>query len=245
MRGLDVTYETELATAFVDLAEAMVSGRDLVDFLHLLSCRTIELLDVGAAGVMLADENGRLRAIAASSEDAHLMEVFALQYEEGVCLDVYRDGRAEQASTAGTVDRWPNFSTLAIAHGYGWVCGVPLRHGTETIGALNLFREKDEPLGEHDLRLGQALADAATVALLQRRETNQARRQATQLQAALDSRVMIEQAKGMLAERLGVTPDEAFHLLRGHARGHNRKLLDVAQEIVRGDVSLVSGSPNA
>jgi GAF domain-containing protein len=245
MRGLDVTHETELAAAFVELAEAMVTGRDLVDFLHLLSCRTIELLDVGAAGVMLADENGRLRAVAASSEDTHLIEVFALQYQEGVCLDVYRHGRPEQVSTAGTVGRWPNFSKLAIAHGYGWVCGIPLRHGTENIGALNLFREKDEPLDEHDLRLGQALADAATVALLQRRETNQARRQATQLQVALDSRVLIEQAKGMLAERLGVAPDEAFGLLRGHARNHNRKLLDVAQEIVHGNVDLVSGTPNA
>jgi transcriptional regulator with GAF, ATPase, and Fis domain len=240
VEGLDVTHETKLATAFVELAEAMVTGRDLVDFLHLLSCRTIELLDVDAAGVMLADENDRLRAIAASSEDTHLIEVFALQHQEGVCLDVYRDGRPEQVSTAGTVDRWPNFSKRAIAHGYGWVCGIPLRHGTETIGALNLFRAKDEALGEHDVRLGQALADAATVALLLRRETNQARRQAGQLQAALDSRVLIEQAKGMLAERLGVTPDEAFGLLRGHARNHNRKLADLAHEIVEGDDEMLA-----
>lgn len=200
----------------------------------MLSCRTIELLDVDTAGVMLADENDRLHAIAASSEATHLMEVFALQHQEGICLDVYRHGKSEQASTTGTVDRWPNFSKLAVAHGFGWVCGIPLRHGTETIGALNLFRIAAEPLDEHDVRLGQALADVATVALLQRRETTGARREATQLQAALDSRVLIEQAKGMLAERLGVSPEHGFTLMRAHARNNNQKLLDVGREIVEG-----------
>src|SRR4051794_31952642 len=129
---------------------------------------------------MLAEEKDRLRSVAASSEDTHLLEVFALRHQEGVCLDVYRTGEAEKTSTAGTVDRWPNFSRLAVSHGYGWVCGVPLRHGDEIMGALNLFREKDEPLDDHDVRLGQALTDMAAVALLQRREATQARRQATQ-----------------------------------------------------------------
>ena len=235
-----MTHETELASAFVEMAEALVSGQSLGEFLHLLSCRSIELLDVDAAGVMLADEHDRLRAIAASSEDTHMLEVFALQHQEGVCLDVYRTGKPEQTSTAGTAERWPNFSKLALAHGYGWVCGLPLRHGDEIIGALNLFRRKDEPLGDHDVRLGQALADVATVALMQRRETTQARRQATQLQAALDSRVLIEQAKGVLAERLDVTPDEAFVALRRQARDANRKLVDLAHEIVMGKTDSAS-----
>jgi transcriptional regulator with GAF, ATPase, and Fis domain len=238
-RNVDVTHESALAAAFVELAEAMVSGRSLDDFLHLLSCRTIELLDADAAGVMLADENDRLRAIAASNEDTHLLEVFALQHEEGVCLDVYRTGKPEQVSTAGTTDRWPHFSQRMLQNGYGWVCGIPLRHGDEIIGALNLFREKDEPLGEPDVRLGQALADVATVALLQQRETMKARRQATQLQAALDSRVVIEQAKGVLSERLDVTLDEAFQVLRKHARDNNRKLSDLANEIAHGDADVV------
>src|SRR3954469_3929194 len=220
----------------------MVIGRDLVDFLHLLSCRTIELLAVDAAGVMLADDNDRLRAIAASNEDTHLLEVFALQHQAGVCLDAYRTGRSEQTSTTETVDRWPNFSRLAISHGYGWVCGIPLRHGQEIIGALNMFRETDEPLGDHDLQLGQALADVATIALLQRRETTQARRQATQLQAALDSRVLLEQAKGILAERLGVSPDEAFQTLRRQARNNNQKLRDLAGEIVHVHPDLIRRS---
>jgi GAF domain-containing protein len=232
-----VTRESDVVAVFVELTETMVSGSDLEEFLHLLSRRVVTLLDVDAAGVMLADENDRLRAIAASNEDTHLLEMFSLQNQEGVCIDVYRHGEVEQTSTAGTTDRWPNFSRLAISHGYGWLCGVPLRHGEEVIGALNLFRKVDAPLGESDVLLAQALADVATVALLQRRETAQARQRATQLQQALDSRVLIEQAKGMLAARLGVAPDEAFGILRGHARSNNRKLHDVAHEVVHGDLS--------
>jgi GAF domain-containing protein len=229
-----VTRETDLASAFVEIAESMVTGRDLVDFLHLLCCRAVELLGVDAAGVMLADEDGVLRAVAASSEQTHTLELFALQHEEGVCLDVFRSGRSDQTSTAGTIDRWPHFSKDAVSRGYGWVCGLPLRHGAETLGAMNLFRERDQPLGEEDLRLGQALTDVVTVALLQRRETTQARKHARQMQAALDSRVLVEQAKGMLAERLNVSPDEAFQLLRRHARNTNQKLHAVCSEIVNG-----------
>jgi GAF domain-containing protein len=185
--------------------------------------------------VMLADENDRLRAIAASNEDTHDLEVFALQHEEGVCLDVYLAGRPLQTSTAGTTDRWPHFSKLTLEHGYAWVCGIPLRHGDEIIGALNLFRAAEKPLDDDGVRLAQALADVATVALLQRRETTQARRQATQLQTALDSRVVIEQAKGVLAERLGLSPDEAFQKLRQKARSTNRKLHDLARDVIEGD----------
>jgi transcriptional regulator with GAF, ATPase, and Fis domain len=229
-----MTRETVLASAFVGLAEALVDGQELGDFLHLLSCRAIELLEVDAAGVMLADENDRLWAIAASDENTHLLEMFALQHQEGVCLDAYRSGKLQQTSTAGTSDRWPHFSRLTLGHGYGWVCGVPLRHGEEIVGALNLFRQPNAPLGDHDVGLAQALADVATVALLQRRETTHARQQATQLQIALDSRVLIEQAKGVLAERLGVSPDEAFQTLRREARSSNRKLHDLAHDLVHG-----------
>src|SRR4051794_4883032 len=112
-----MTRERRLASAFVELAEALVLGEELGDFLHLLSCRAVELLEVDAAGVMLADENDRLRAIAASSEDTHNLEVFALQHQEGICLDVYHSGTAQQTSTARTTDRWPRFSQLTLEHG--------------------------------------------------------------------------------------------------------------------------------
>jgi transcriptional regulator with GAF, ATPase, and Fis domain len=237
-----MSREPAVTSAFVELAEAMVTSQDLVGFLHLLSRRTVELLDVDAVGVMLADENDRLRAIAASNEDTHLLEMFSLQHQEGVCIDVYRSGKADQTSTSGTVERWPHFSKLAVAHGYGWLCGLPLRHGGEVIGAMNLFRRKDAPLADDDVRLGQGLADVATLALLQRRETTAARRQAAQLQDALDSRVLIEQAKGVLAERLGVDLDEAFRRLRKQARNTNRKLHELAADVVGGEDDLVGFS---
>jgi transcriptional regulator with GAF, ATPase, and Fis domain len=233
-----MTHETDLAAAFVELSDAMVTGLDLVDFLHLLSRRTVALLDVDAAGVMLADEDDKLRAVAASDENTHLLEMFSLQHQEGVCIDVYRKGAVEQTSTAATVDRWPNFSRLAVSHGYAWLCGIPLRHGKEIIGSMNLFRKDDEPLGDEEVRLAQALTDVATIALLARRETIHARRQATQLQAALDSRVLIEQAKGVLVERLDISLDEAFQVLRQHARDNNRKLRDMAHDIVFGNLEL-------
>src|SRR3954467_278033 len=154
-----MTREADIAAAFVELAEAMVIGNALFEFLHLLSKRAVGLLDVSAAGVMLADEDDRLRAIASSNEDTHLLEMFSLQNQEGVCIDVYRSGTAEQTSMAGTVDRWPNFSRLAIEHGFGWLCGVPLRHGDDILGAMNLFRVTDRPLGDPDVRIAQALAD--------------------------------------------------------------------------------------
>src|SRR3954451_13678676 len=139
-----MTRESDVAAAFVELAELMVTGSDLEEFLHVLCKWAVSLLAVDAAGVMLADENDRLRAIAASNEDTHLLEMFSLQQQEGVCIDVYRTGEAEQTSTASTRARWPAFSQLAEAHGYGWLCGLPLRHGDEVLGAMNLFREQDE-----------------------------------------------------------------------------------------------------
>jgi transcriptional regulator with GAF, ATPase, and Fis domain len=235
-----VTRQHDLAAAFVDLADSMVSGTEVFTFLHRLCCHAVDLLAVDAAGVMLADENDVLRAVAASNEDTHLLEIIALQHHEGVCLDVFRAGEVGQASTVDTLEQWPNFSKLAVDRGYGWCCGIPLRHAGEIIGAMNLFREKDARLDDDDVRLAQALADVATVGLLQRRETTHARKQAKQLQEALDSRVLIEQAKGVLAGRLNITPDEAFQVIRREARNNNRKLHDLAREIVHGDKDTVT-----
>ena len=229
-----MTRETQLAHAFVELVEAMVSSRDVIDFLHQLCCHAIELLDVAAAGVMLADENSRLVAVAASDERTHALEVFALQHEQGPCPEAYRTGRQLQVAVEDVRDRWPNFAAVVREQGYGWVCGMPLRHGEEILGALNLFRTEAAPLPDSELRVAQALADVATVSLLQRRETAEARRLVAHLQVALNSRVYIEQATGVLAERHALLPDEAFALLRRQARDSNRKLHDIAHEIVHG-----------
>lgn len=230
-----MTRETQLSDAFVELVEAMVSGGDVLEFLHLLCCHATRLLDVTAAGVMLADENNRLVAVAASDERTHSLELLSMQHAEGPCPEAYRTGKRLQTATDDVLDRWPSFARSVREQGHDWICGVPLRHGNETLGALNLFRAGADPLPETQLRVAQALADVVTVSLLQRRETAQARRLVASLKVALSSRVLIEQAKGILAERHGLPPDQAFELLRRQARDRNLKLHDVAREVVYPD----------
>ena len=215
--------EERLSRVFVELADTLVSGFDVVEFLHMLTERCVELLDVGAAGVVLADER------------AHILEVFEVQNDEGPCLDCYRSGDAViNVSLHGEGSRWPSFSAEARAAGFRFAHALPLRLRAQTLGALNLFSDEESQLGETELVVGQALADVATTGLLQARAMEQSRVLTEQLQRALNSRVVIEQAKGMLAERGAVDLDAAFRRLRAYARQHHAYLSDVAREVVEG-----------
>jgi GAF domain-containing protein len=199
----------------------------------MLADRSARLLNVSAVGVLLADPRGQLRVAAASSEAAGLVELFQIQNDQGPCLDCFRTGRAVTA--AGLVEqdhRWPRFATAATQAGFGAVHALPMRLRDQVIGALNLFSTETGALSQADLRIGQALADVATIGLLQERNVRRAETLAEQLQGALNSRVVIEQAKGRLAERLGLGMDEAFALLREHARNTNQRLTDVARQVI-------------
>ena len=227
--------EERLSRVFVELADTLVSGFDVVEFLHMLTERCVELLDVGAAGVVLADERENLRVMASSDERAHILEVFEVQNQEGPCLDCYRSGAAVvNVPLDADTNRWPSFSAEARAVGFRFAHALPLRLHDQTLGALNLFSDEESHLGETELVIGQALADVATTGLLQARAMEQSRVLTEQLQRALTSRVVIEQAKGMLAERAAVDLHVAFRLLRGYARQHNVYLSDVAREVVEG-----------
>jgi ANTAR domain/GAF domain len=222
-----------LSDTFVGLADTMVADFDVVDFLHLLADRSVALLAASAAGVVLADPRGELRVAAASSEAAGLMELFQIQNDEGPCLDCFRTGQpVTAADLAGPSQPWPRFAAAAAAAGFGAVEALPMRLRDEVIGALNLFRAGPGPLDPADLRVGQALADIATIGLLQERNVRRGEVLAEQLQGALNSRVIIEQAKGRLAERLGTDMDHAFGLLRDYARNSNQRLTDVARNFV-------------
>jgi len=224
-----------LSDTFVDLADTMVADFDVIDFLHMLTDRSVRLLSVSAAGVMLADPRGELRVAAASSEAAGLVELFQLQNDQGPCLDCYRTGHPITApDLAGASQRWPRFAAAAIQAGFGTVHALPMRLRDQVIGALNLFGTGTVLLEPADLRIGQALADVATIGLLQERNVRRVATLAEQLQAALNSRVAIEQAKGKLAERLNVDMDQAFTLLRDYARSSNQRLTDVARQFVAG-----------
>jgi transcriptional regulator with GAF, ATPase, and Fis domain len=222
-----------LSDTFVDLADTMVADFDVIDFLHLLTDRSVALLAASAAGVMLADPRGQLRVAAASSEAAGLLELFQIQNDQGPCLDCFRTGRpVTAADLAGRGQRWPRFAAAATKAGFRTVEALPMRLRDQVIGALNLFRAEPGPLDPADVRLGQALADVATIGLLQERNVRRTETVAEQLQAALNSRVIIEQAKGKLAERLSMDMDQAFTLLRDYARNSNQRLTDVARHFI-------------
>jgi len=222
-----------LSDTFVDLADTMVADFDVIDFLHMLTDRSVRLLPASAAGVLLADPRGELRVAAASSEAAGLVELFQIQNDQGPCLDCFRTGQpVTAADLPGPGQRWPRFAAAATRAGFGAVDALPMRLRDQVIGALNLFSARAGPLGPAELRIGQGLADVATIGLLQERNVRRAETLAEQLQAALNSRVVIEQAKGRLAERTALDMNQAFTLLRQHARNTNQRLTDVARHVI-------------
>lgn len=221
-----------IGQTFVELADTLVEGYELIDFLHLLTERSVALLDVTEAGVVLADRTGSLRALASSSERMRVLELIELQHEEGPCFDCYRDGGAVRVDDLRDVgERWPRFGPAALDAGFASVYAVPLRLRRERIGALNLFSNTIGGLGVDDEAIGQAMADIATIGILHERTARRSANLAEQLQTALDTRVSLEQAKGMICEQAGIEADAAFELLRNFARHHNRKLSEIVASV--------------
>lgn len=231
--------ETMLAKALVELADTLVADFDVAELLHVLTDRCVDVLDVGAAGIMLASPAGDLRVMASSSEAMRLLELFELQAQEGPCLDCYRTGQAVvNVDLGGDEHRWPQFEAQATASGFRSAYALPLRLRGAVIGALNVLNLDPGPMSPGDLAAAQALADIATIAILQHRAAREAQVLNEQLSEALNTRVIIEQAKGMVAERKGVDMEAAFVLLRRHARDHNLRLADVARTVVDGNPRL-------
>jgi transcriptional regulator with GAF, ATPase, and Fis domain len=226
--------EIQLADVFVEMADTLVDEFDVIDFLHVLTERCVQLLGVSAAGLLLTDGQDTLQVVAASSERTRLLELFQLQTDQGPCVDCFRTGQPVSVADLPGAGRWPRFTAAATDVGFAAVHALPMRLRTEVIGALNLFDTNPGALDEGKLRIGQALADVATIGLLQQRAVRRRDVLTEQLQTALSSRVLIEQAKGVLAERLHLDVDQAFTLLRTRARGHNRRLSELAQAIVDG-----------
>jgi hypothetical protein len=225
-----------LSDTFVELADTLVAGFDIIDFLQMLTERSVLLLEVTAAGVLLADPRGVLRVAAASSEEVRLLELFQLQSDEGPCLDCYHSAQPTGAADlAAAHQKWPRFAAAGLEAGFRSVQAVPMRLRNEAVGALNLFSVGSGEMSQQSLRMGQALADVATIGLLHERSIRRGDTLNEQLQAALNSRVIIEQAKGRLAERLGLTMDAAFAALRAQARNNNQRITEVARHVINGD----------
>ena len=226
--------ETSLSDVFVELADTLVDDFDVMDFMHVLTERCVQILGVSAAGLLLADDDGVLQVMAASSEPCRRLEAFQVQTDEGPCVDCFASGQPVAVPDLSSSDRWPRFAAAALEAGYRSVHAVPMRLRIQTIGALSFFTVERGELHESRQRLGRALADVATIGLLQQRAIHHRDLLTGQLQAALGSRIVIEQAKGILAERLRIDVDQAFVLLRRGARSHNRRLADLAYAIVAG-----------
>lgn len=232
------TRQTLTATTFVEIVETLVGDFDVIEILTLLTSRCVELLDAAAAGILLADGEGRLRVIGASTEQIQLLELFQVQNDEGPCLDCFRTGEVVLHSDLDSNSPWPRFSAECTEAGFASVCAVPLRLNAHTLGALNMFMSASGGLTTTDVALSQALADVASIAIMQDQATRDAAIREGHLQHALNSRILIEQAKGMIAEYSKVDMDEAFKRLRAYARNNNRGLTEVAEALVSGTATL-------
>ena len=226
--------EQALAATFVSLADTLVEDYDVVDLLDQLVRASVDLLGATAAGLLLDDQKGNLAVVATSSEETRLLEVFQLQNNEGPCLDCVRTkDPVSSDDLERDIERWTKFVPMALSAGFHSVAAVPLRLRAQTIGGLNLFQRPGRQFTESERRLAQALADVATIGILQHRSAHRSSMLAEQLQHALNSRVVIEQAKGVLAERHNISMAQAFDALRRYSRDHNIKLTEYAMSVVR------------
>lgn len=228
-----------LAEVFVEVADTLVDDFDLIDFLQGLTTHASQLIDARAAGLMLADSNGRLQLMAASDERTEMLELFQAQVREGPCQDCFRQGRpVVNADLEGAGGRWPRFAPLAVRAGFKSVHAFPMRCRGEVIGALNMFGTTADEMSAQDVAIVQALADVATLGILQERLIRRSGELAAQLQGALNTRIAVEQAKGMLAHIHSESPAQAFERLRRYCRSRSLRLTEVAAALTLDSDSL-------
>ena len=238
------TREHRLNKAFVALADTLVDDFDVVDLLHTLVTECAGILDTSAGGIMLVDAKGQLHLVASTNEQSTLVEIMQLNAGAGPCVDCFTSGAPV---TVGDIDvdgaKWPDFRAEALKLGFRSVHATPMRLRGEILGAMNLFSTKLGELNPEDIAVAKALTDVATIGLLQARGVKESRAIAGQLQHALDSRIIIEQAKGVVSEQFGLSMSDSFAALRQSARSNNRTLTDVARNVV--DRKITVGAPTS
>jgi len=235
----ETSREAALVDAFTTLADSLVAGFDVIELLQSLVETCHDLLDVAEGGILLADEQGVLDVVASTSEATSLVETMQLDAEQGPCWECFRTGRVSTVASLEADDpRWPEFARVARQQGFRSVHAIPLRLRDQVIGTLNLLRHEPGELNDRDVRVAQALADVATIGILQERTLRESAVVQAQLQHALSTRIVIEQAKGVLAHTHDVSTDEAFDLMRSHARSQQLRLADVARRLVDREITL-------
>jgi GAF domain-containing protein len=222
-----------LSDMFVEVADTLVDEFDLVMFLETLSRHVADIGGAESVGLMLADHRGALRFMAASNESGAMLDLFQLQNHEGPCLDCFTSREpVVNADLSQAMDRWPIFAPRAVAAGFSAVHAFPMRLRNEIIGTLNIFELGNQALSDEDSKVIQGMADIATIAILQERAVARAEALTEQLQGALNSRIVIEQAKGALSRIEGVSVDDAFEIMRSRARSSQRRIVDVAADVL-------------
>jgi len=241
-----VSRETRIGQVFVELTDTLTDDFDVVDLMYQLADACLELLEVDMAGLILVDRRGRPRLVASSPEGMRELELFELQADQGPCLDVLRSGQpVVNVALAQAQQRWPQFTSLALETGVRSTHALPMKLRQDLIGTLSLFTRNEQHLSDGDVALGQALADVASIALLQQHATREPADLAEALQSTLNARVVIGQAKGILAEHSGLHPADTFRFLRAHARKTGEPLQRVADHVVNGQLSSVDLLPTA
>ena len=239
-----MTREALLLRTLVELADNLVDDFDVIDVLTVLSDRCVEVLDVDSAGVMLAAPGGELQVVASSSVAMRGLELFELQANEGPCVDCFVSGDPiVNLELSAIDDRWPRFARRAIADGFRSVHALPMHLRGRTVGALNMFRLATGSLADEDVVVAQALADVATIAIIQHQASVGAAVLNSQLSEALNSRIIIEQATGKVSEASGLDMDRSFQRIRNHARNHNVRLTELARGIAEGTTSIIGLDP--
>jgi transcriptional regulator with GAF, ATPase, and Fis domain len=232
--------ERRLTRAFVELADSLVTGFDVADLLHDLVARATDILAVDVAGLLLSDQQGNLRLLASSTEATRMLELYQLQSAEGPCLDCFRAGKPVLVpDLASASDRWPRFVAAAQEQGYAAVHALPMRLREKVVGALSLFSFHRGSLPLEDVRAGQALADVATIGILQERAARHSEMVMEQIQGALSDRYIVEQAKGVLAAH-GPEMEVTFQLLRGFAQANRLRIVEVSRSLVNGRLKAAS-----
>jgi len=235
----DTARETQINNAFVAVADTLTTDFDVVDLLHTLVEQCTQILDTTAGGLMLVDGAGQLQLMTSTSEAADLVEVMQIAAADGPCIECFTTGTAVSVPDIENTDgRWPDFQKAARESGFRSAHATPLRLRGQVIGTMNLFGVKSEALSDRDAAVAQALSDVATIGILQERLVREGNIVAEQLHAALDSRIVIEQAKGIIAHSLSIDMDKAFGVLRAHARNNNLTIRFVADEISSGGLSV-------
>ncbi len=229
-----------LLEAYESFGRALLRPYEIGDVLYRLTDQVVEVLDIDGSGVCLAPNGGGLQLLSATDHHVAAIEDTQLTAGTGPILSAYETGEQVRVDDLVDANDWPEFTRFAVDRGMRAVASLPMPVDERRIGALDLFRAEAHVWTDEEMQAAQGLANMASAYVLNHQALSESRTLAGQLQTALDSRIIVEQAKGLLAGRHGLTPNDAFGRLRQYARARGDRLHDVCRHVVEGTLDLPS-----